>query len=316
MKKPWIHASPTDDMRPADAFAPFPKALPDVAGRLNEWLERAAIVPLFSQEWKCRRGWRTGPRKLNDTFWFWFRNGSGWYCLDKADSRKLFRAGDLLLIPQGKEHTVALHHKQSARMIAVHFHAHVFDNINLLTLAGFPIHVPAMPGSPLGIASMALAREYAIQAPGWRRSMSNHIFDVLLYILRHYGALFQPADILIHQRLLRLLPALEWIERQINNPLLTVGDLAQKTGVSEVYFRKLFRNITDMGPTAFIQRRRVERACVLLRLSSKSIKQVAAETGFTELTFFYRVFNRWTGVTPAAYREGKPLHRAKNWGCV
>ncbi|MCX6993243.1 MAG: AraC family transcriptional regulator [Kiritimatiellaeota bacterium] len=307
MKKLWVYDSPIDDVRPANAFAPFPKALPDIDGRLDQWLERASIVPLWSKEWKCRQGWQVGPRVLNDTIWYWFKNGGGWYCLDKADSRKLFRAGDLILIPQGREHTVELYHGQGVRLITAHFHAHIFNSINLLTLMGFPTLVPATANSPFGTASMTLAREYAVQAPGWKRSMADLIFNVLLYIIRHHEASFQPMGGAIHRDLPRLLPALEWLERQLGNSSLTVADLARKAGVSEVYLRRLFRRVTGIGPSAFIQRRRVERACTLLRLTSKSIKQIAAETGFTEPTFFYRVFGRWTSVTPAAYREGKRI---------
>jgi len=303
MTKRWIQASPIDDERPVDAFPTFLKALPDPEGRLDSWLEHTAVVPLSAREWKCKQGWRVGPRILNDTFWYWFENGSGWYRLGKDGPRKTFRAGDLLLIPQGMEHTVELFRGRGVRHIAVHFHAHVFSSINLLTLLGFPYCVPATPHTPFGAASIALTREYAIQSVGWKRAMANHIFNVLLYVIRHYGPLFRPMGGAPHQLLPRLLPALELLEQQLDNPSLAIGNLAQKVGVSEVYLRRLFKAVTGLGPAAFIQRRRVERSCTLLRQTSTSIKQIAANTGFGELTFFYHVFKCWTGITPATYRK-------------
>ncbi|MFH1969977.1 MAG: AraC family transcriptional regulator [Verrucomicrobiota bacterium] len=303
MTKPWTNISPTDSVRPADTFAPFPKALPNPDGHLDQWLEHTAVVTLCAREWKCKQGWRVGPRMLNDTLWYWFENGSGWYSLGKDGPRKTFRAGDLLLIPQGMEHTVELYRGRGVRHISAHFHAHVFSNINLLTLLGFPCRVSATPHTPFGAASIALTREYAIQSVGWKRAMANHVFNVLLYVIRHYGPLFRPLGGAPHQLLPRLLPALELIEQQLDNPSLAIGDLAQKVGVSEVYLRRLFRTVTGLGPAAFIQRRRIERACTLLRQTSTNIKQIAANTGFGDLTFFYHVFKCWTGITPVAYRK-------------
>jgi|GEM_PF-724246 len=303
MRKYWTNINSVDSMRPSDTFAPFPKASPDPEHRLDQWLEHTAVVVLSAREWKCRQGWRVGPRVLNDTLWYWFENGNGWYSLGKDGLRQTFRAGDLLLIPQGLEHTVELYRGRGVRHIAAHFHAHVFSSINLLTLLGFPCRVPVTPNAPFGAASIALTREYAIQSAGWKRAMANHVFNVLLHVIRHHGSLFRPLGGSPHQLLPRLLPALELIEQQLDNPSLAIGNLAQKVGVSEVYLRRLFRAVTGLGPAAFIQRRRVERSGTLLRQTSTSIKQIAADTGFGDLTFFYHVFKCWTGITPAAYRK-------------
>jgi len=301
--KKWRHYSVIDDVRRPDAFASFRKELPDVNGQLNQWLENVSIIPLWAREWKCKPGWRVGPRILNDSFWYWFENGNGWYSIGKGGSKNTFRAGDLLLIPQGIEHAVALHHGRDVRHISVHFHAYLFGNINLLTLLGFPCRMPVLPTAPFNTASRELTREYAVQSLGWKRAMSDMIFEVLLYVARHYGPSFKPLSGSVHKLLPRLLPALECIELQIDNPDLAVADLAAKVGVSTAYLRRLFIKVTGAGPVVFLQRRRIERACALLRLTSKSIKMIAEETGFREITFFYRVFERWTGATPAKYRQ-------------
>jgi len=45
--------------------------------------------------------------------------------------------------------------------------------------------------------------------------------------------------------------------------------------------RKLFRRVTGMSPARFVQRRRLERACALLRLSDMKIEEVAERCGFS-----------------------------------
>jgi AraC-like DNA-binding protein len=48
---------------------------------------------------------------------------------------------------------------------------------------------------------------------------------------------------------------------------------------------------------------RREVACASLRRPDVAIKDVAFRIGFSELSAFYRAFKRWTGRTPAQYRE-------------
>ncbi len=293
-----------DTLRPPDDFAPFPQDLPDPQGQINQWLENAVITPLSAREYLCMDGWQVGPRINTDSFWYWFENGGGWFSAGESGRRRSFKAGDLLLIPPGIIHAVHLRHGAGVRHIAVHFHAHVYGGINLLSLLGFPLHLPADPAAPYAAASNALPREYARQAPGWKRAFAERVYAVLLHIIRHHGNDFCQPERQLHKKMPRLLPALEGIEQRLGSPELAIGDLARRTGVSEVYLRQLFRQVIKTSPAAYIQQRRIERACALLRLTDKSIKQIAAETGFRGLSFFYHVFARRTGLTPARYRAG------------
>jgi AraC-like DNA-binding protein len=43
----------------------------------------------------------------------------------------------------------------------------------------------------------------------------------------------------------------------------------------------------------------------LLTETARSIKQIAAEVGFTSTAAFFRAFKRWTGESPSAYRSAR-----------
>jgi two-component system response regulator YesN len=147
-------------------------------------------------------------------------------------------------------------------------------------------------------------REFALKAPGWKKAIASSIFEVLLYIIRHHGKLFQlPVEKNIHKDLPRLLPALEYVNNHFSDPDLSIHDLSKQVNVSEVYVRKLFHLVTGLSPIQFIQNRRIEKACMILKSSNLSIKEIAEQTGFAELPFFYKVFKHWTRVTPAQFRE-------------
>ncbi|MCK6472031.1 MAG: AraC family transcriptional regulator [Planctomycetes bacterium] len=294
--------------RPPDKFPRFSPGpnVPDE--RLDQWLEAVRITPLSSHEWQCSERWELGPRIVNDSMWHWIESGSGWGRVGAEGKRFRIKAGDLVLMPQGAEHNIRQDKGVAMHLFAVHFHAHVYGSINLLDLLGFPGHLPGGPKTPYADACKRLAREFAVKAPGWRRSMGNTILQVLLYMIREEGERFRaPHAKAAHAELPRLLPALEFIDRNLDDRHLKVLDLAKQLFVSEVQFRKLFRRVTGMSPVRFLQRRRIERACSLLRGSDLGIEQIAEQCGFADASFFCRVFKHWTKMTPGHYRTAEGL---------
>lgn len=82
-----------------------------------------------------------------------------------------------------------------------------------------------------------------------------------------------------------------------------LDSVAQELGMSRRRFTQLFRQITANSWAAHIARLRVQYACRLLQESSRSILSTAFECGYDDLSLFYRVFRRHTGMTPRAWRK-------------
>jgi len=306
----YLERSETALARDPRGFPPFPDLPPGPPGTLAQWLESARVLPLSCTEWQCSERWALGPRVVNDSMWFWFESGHGWGRVGPEGEAERFeiQAGDLLLIPQGAEHIVRQGPGVAMHLFAVHFHAQVFEGINLLDLLGFPAHVPGSPAAPFAEANRRLARESALKAPGFRAAMAAEILALLLHIVRHHGRRFRaPGAGRAHAELPRLLPALEWLDRNLHHPALGVRDLAKRVYLSEVQFRKLFRRVTGLSPVRFIQRRRVERACSLLHGSEMGVEEIAETCGFSDAPFFCRVFKAWTKTTPRRYRNAEGL---------
>ncbi|HZY50457.1 MAG TPA: AraC family transcriptional regulator [Devosia sp.] len=98
--------------------------------------------------------------------------------------------------------------------------------------------------------------------------------------------------------------AMEAVERAVNSGApYSVARSAEASGLSVDHFSSLFRSSTGYGPTDYYQRRRVHRACQLLLNPAPSVTEVAAELGYSDAPHFCRVFKRYRGMTPSAYRE-------------
>jgi len=69
--------------------------------------------------------------------------------------------------------------------------------------------------------------------------------------------------------------------------------------------RTLKRRLAACGTTfsTLVDDERRQRALLLLEDRALAIGDIAGRLGYTELPNFTRAFKRWTGVTPAAYRE-------------
>jgi len=69
--------------------------------------------------------------------------------------------------------------------------------------------------------------------------------------------------------------------------------------------RSLQRRLQDEGFSfrALHEQIRAELACRWLEQSTMALGEVAYLLGFSEPSAFHRAFKRWTGQTPAAYRD-------------
>ena len=101
----------------------------------------------------------------------------------------------------------------------------------------------------------------------------------------------------------RMLRARDAMDRAYAQPL-DVASLARIAYVSEAHFIRTFRATFGETPHRYLQRRRVERAMLLLRESDRPVTEVCLDVGFTSLGTFSRTFRDIVGVSPSEYRRG------------
>lgn len=84
---------------------------------------------------------------------------------------------------------------------------------------------------------------------------------------------------------------------------LSVPRLAERAGMSERTFSRVFRKETGVGPATFVEMARVDRAKALLETSDWPLARVGERAGFGSVEGLHRAFNKRVGVTPGEYRE-------------
>ncbi len=85
------------------------------------------------------------------------------------------------------------------------------------------------------------------------------------------------------------------------------AELAGHVAITERYLTHCFRQEVGITPIDYLNRYRVKRAKVLLEQGKTSITEIALAVGFSDSSYFNRVFRQETGVSPGAYQRGDRL---------
>lgn len=99
---------------------------------------------------------------------------------------------------------------------------------------------------------------------------------------------------------------LSWLEGHLDQPL-SLDNVAAKAGYSKWHLQRMFKDITGSAIGAYIRARRLSKAAVALRLTSRPILDIALQYRFDSQQTFTRAFKKQFAQTPALYR------RAEDW---
>lgn len=89
-----------------------------------------------------------------------------------------------------------------------------------------------------------------------------------------------------------------------------IEELAQIAGMSARNLIRRFKAATGYLPGNYLQMVRVAAARQMLEDGATSVQRVGISVGYEDTTFFRRIFKRYSGMTPAAYRERFRLRHA------
>ena len=92
-------------------------------------------------------------------------------------------------------------------------------------------------------------------------------------------------------------------ENQATVLQLAFQDLERSRGLSPSHFARAFRGSTGMPPHRWLLNRRIEKAKDALHNTQASLAAVATACGFADQSHFTRVFTRFVGISPGAWRR-------------
>ncbi|MFM2293218.1 MAG: hypothetical protein RIS29_3031 [Bacteroidota bacterium] len=103
----------------------------------------------------------------------------------------------------------------------------------------------------------------------------------------------------------RIWNAVHYIRDNIHTRI-RIPDLANACNVSEDHLIRLFKKELNMTPIAYVNKKKIEKAQLMLVLEHSTIKEVACSLAFDNISYFNKVFKAQLGKTPSDYLKITP----------
>lgn len=113
-------------------------------------------------------------------------------------------------------------------------------------------------------------------------------------------------------------PAQEKISRQVRSFVekhleerLTLSDVAEKIGKTPNYINGVFRQVNGMTVMHYINREKMLWVAEKIKKEGMNFETACEGVFIHDVSYGYRLFKRYMGVTPGNYRKGKIFHRKR-----
>ncbi len=134
-----------------------------------------------------------------------------------------------------------------------------------------------------------------------RHDMSNRIEirGINIILLSRFMAGAQVKQMLDDSRVVKVI---DYIHSHIYEDI-SLDELADVSCLSKGYVIGLFKEKVGMPPQQYINRLKIEKAQLMLLTDNTQVKNIAYELGFSDHSYFIRLFKKITGFTPQRYRD-------------
>lgn len=158
-----------------------------------------------------------------------------------------------------------------------------------------PFSIPIKHGEQLLKHFKELEYKRDMRAPMYEMESIRDTYSILLSLIKSAKDRYVP-----NSKRQKIQRAIEYISRHFTEHL-TNDQLAALTGMSTVYFRKLFFEVMGVSPISYAKQLRLEKAKEMLKSDFGTLTDLALSLGYPSLYDFSRDFKRHTGTAPSKY---------------
>jgi AraC-like DNA-binding protein len=127
------------------------------------------------------------------------------------------------------------------------------------------------------------------------REMEERLTDMCSRIIAHN----REKRLKLNDMTLKL--AIEFMENNFNNNI-TIETVAQHVQRSTSFLSRMFKEATGTTINDYLIHLRIRRACELLRQPNYTLEDICREIGYSNVSYFNKLFKSRTGHTPGQYR--------------
>ena len=232
------------------------------------------------------------------------------------ESQQELEAGDCFVIEPGGVH--AYQHTHALDLINVLIRHDATERLRRVTgkLAGYPRLVASPPAAghdwvkprPLTPHELAdclrvieeIEMEAARGAAGWRDMQEVLIQELIIRVCRAAAVSANRAP----DSRARIEAVIRYLELNYSDPI-TVVQLGKLACTSGRTLQRHFIVATGVSPLHYLQRVRLAHASRLVRETELTMTEIGDRCGMPNSAYFSRLFHRFTGASPSAWRKRK-----------
>ena len=197
------------------------------------------------------------------------------------------RDNDIAFVPCGLNYRRI---SKTDRVIVVHFE-----------LSGYPAEEIELftPQHPEALRSLfyRLLACWQGRALGYKHEAAAILYEIFLECCRQNASPKNETS--------RIRRSVDYIRRHYTEPQLSIPTVAAQSYMSEVYFRRLFKQEFGTSPQKYIVSLRIGHAASLIATGYHTLKEIAYLSGYTDYKYFSVEFKRQMGVSPSEYAAGE-----------
>jgi AraC family transcriptional regulator len=143
-------------------------------------------------------------------------------------------------------------------------------------------------------------------------SISQHIETngIIFQLFSRFLSTDIPANSFTTNSSKRFKETLAFIQHNIDKNI-SINELSAQAQMSNDHFTRSFKKEIGTTPLEYINQKRIEKAQLLLVVTSLSVNEILVKTGFNSASYFSRIFKTGTGLTPLEYRKFHQLLHSK-----
>lgn len=107
---------------------------------------------------------------------------------------------------------------------------------------------------------------------------------------------------------------LQYINENIMQEI-SATEVARALGISPFYLSHIFSEELKTSFPTYVSQQRLSYACDMLRSTTKSVTEIAYDTGFGNIRSFHRCFKKQFGCTPTEWRNENRREEIERAGC-
>lgn len=252
------------------------------------------VAAVLKQDWRIYNSFSCFGMPKEKNIFLYIDSCKAEYTL--LDGSKLYaKSGDIVYAPTNFEYSVCFYDFETPAACTIGINFMLFDKQRepFVLSNGIKIFTTADPNYKLLFSQIDNHAKSAVVCPARLKSC---MYDILANISTFYR------DKKIGETKFSIISkGIAYLEND-NEQAMSIKEIAAMCNVSEIYFRRLFKEYSGLSPVEYRISSKIKKAKNFLKYENMSISEISDYLGFVDTAYFTKQFKAKTGMTPSEYK--------------